>query len=111
MNNLMDKMNQLNTTFAALADNTRRAVVARLAEGEAPLSELAKPFDMSLTAVSKHVQVLSDAGLVHIEKRGRTRYCKLQARPMKDAMDWLNFYQTFWEDKFDTLAKHLEEDK
>lgn len=100
-------MNQLDQTFAALSDATRRAIVARLAEGEAPLSALADPFDMSLTAVSKHVRVLSDAGLVAVEKRGRTRHCRLQAAPMKDAAEWLAFYRRFWEDQFDALARHL----
>lgn len=100
-------MNQLDQTFAALSDATRRAIVARLAEGDAPLSALADPFDMSLTAVSKHVRVLSDAGLVAIEKRGRTRHCRLQAAPMKDAAEWLAFYRRFWEDQFDALARHL----
>jgi len=100
-------VNQLDQTFAALSDATRRAIVARLAEGELPLSALADPFDMSLTAVSKHVRVLSDAGLVAIEKRGRTRHCRLQAAPMKDAADWLAFYRRFWEDQFDALARHL----
>lgn len=100
-------MNQLDQTFAALSDATRRAIVARLAEGEASLSALADPFDMSLTAVSKHVRVLSDAGLVAVEKRGRTRHCRLQAAPMKDAAEWLAFYRRFWEDQFDALARHL----
>jgi DNA-binding transcriptional ArsR family regulator len=100
-------VNQLDQTFAALSDATRRAIVARLAEGEAPLSALADPFDMSLTAVSKHVRVLSDAGLVAVEKRGRTRHCRLQAAPMKDAAEWLAFYRRFWEDQFDALARHL----
>jgi DNA-binding transcriptional ArsR family regulator len=100
-------VNQLDQTFAALSDATRRAIVARLAEGDAPLSALADPFDMSLTAVSKHVRVLSDAGLVAIEKRGRTRHCRLQAAPMKDAAEWLAFYRRFWEDQFDALARHL----
>jgi DNA-binding transcriptional ArsR family regulator len=100
-------VNQLDQTFAALSDATRRAIVARLAEGDAPLSALADPFDMSLTAVSKHVRVLSNAGLVAIEKRGRTRHCRLQAAPMKDATEWLAFYRRFWEDQFDALARHL----
>jgi len=100
-------MQQLDSTFTALGDATRRAIVARLAEGEAPLSKLAEPFDMSLTAVSKHVRVLSDAGLVRIEKRGRTRHCRLEAAPMKDAADWLKSYEKFWQDQFASLARHL----
>ncbi len=99
----------LDATFMALADPTRRAIVARLAEGEAPLSDLAAPFDMSLTAVSKHVRVLTDAGLVAVEKRGRTRHCRLEAAPMRGAVDWLNGYRRFWEGQFDALARHLAE--
>ncbi|MEL6298743.1 MAG: metalloregulator ArsR/SmtB family transcription factor [Pseudomonadota bacterium] len=103
-------MADLDQTFAALSDTTRRALVAQLAEGEAPLSDLAAPFDMSLTAVSKHIRVLSDAGLVAIEKRGRTRYCRLQAGPMKSAADWLSDYQTFWDDQLESLGRHLREE-
>lgn len=103
-------MANLDTTFAALSDGTRRAIVARLSAGEAALSDVAAPFDMSQTAVSKHVRVLSDAGLVEITKRGRTRYCRLQAAPMKEAVDWLETYQRFWENRFDALAQHLEKD-
>ncbi len=103
-------MPDLDRTFAALSDNTRRAIVARLAGGEAPLSDLAEPFAMSLTAVSKHVRVLSDAGLVRITKRGRTRYCTLEATPMKDAADWLEDYRTFWEGQLESLARYLEEE-
>ena len=100
-------MPQLDATFSALSDGTRRAIVARLADGETPLSELAEPFDMSLTAVSKHLRVLSDAGLVDIEKRGRTRHCRLRGAPIKEAVDWLSKYESFWIDRFDALARHL----
>jgi DNA-binding transcriptional ArsR family regulator len=99
----------LDQTFAALGDGTRRAILARLTLGETALSEIAAPFAMSQTAVSKHVRVLSDAGLVRVTKRGRTRYCRLEAAPMKAAAEWLESYQAFWEDQFDALAKHLEE--
>lgn len=102
-------MTTLDQTFAALGDGTRRAILARLAQGETALSDIAAPFDMSQTAVSKHVRVLADAGLVRVSKRGRTRYCRLEAAPMKQAADWLETYQTFWEDRFDALAQHLEE--
>lgn len=102
-------MTTLDQTFAALGDGTRRAILTRLARGEAALSALAAPFDMSQTAVSKHVRVLADAGLVRISKRGRTRYCVLEAAPMKQAAEWLETYQAFWEDRFDALARHLEE--
>lgn len=102
-------MTTLDQTFAALGDGTRRAILARLTVGEAALSEIAEPFDMSQTAVSKHVRVLSDAGLVRVSKRGRTRYCSLEAAPMKQAAEWLETYQRFWENRFGALAKHLEE--
>ena len=76
-------------------------------QGELRLSDLAKPFNMSQTAVSKHVRVLSDAGLLIVEKRGRTRHCRLHAEPMKVATDWLIDYQAFWTQQFDNLAQHL----
>ena len=94
-------------TFAALGDGTRRAILQRLMQGEARLSDLAEPFEMSQTAVSKHVRVLSNAGLLVIEKRGRTRHCRLNANVMKDASDWLADYQTFWTHQFDNLAQHF----
>lgn len=100
-------MQQLDATFAALSDPTRRAIIARLAAGESSLSELAEPFDMSLTAVSKHVRVLSDAGIVAIEKRGRTRHCRLEAAPMKSASEWLDEYRKFWTARLDALAEYL----
>lgn len=100
-------MTDLDTTFAALSDETRRAILQRLMQGEARLSDLAEPFDMSQTAVSKHVRVLSDAGLLIMEKRGRTRHCRINAQPMKAATDWLTDYQAFWTQQFDNLALHL----
>jgi len=103
-------MANLDTTFAALSDETRRAILARLMEGEARLSDLAEPFDMSQTAVSKHVRVLSEAGLLVVEKRGRTRHCRLNAQNMKAASDWLDDYRTFWNQQFDNLARHLVEE-
>ncbi len=104
-------MQNLDTVFSALSDGTRRAIVARLADGETSLSDLAEPFNMSQTAVSKHVRILCDAGLVQLEKRGRTRHCRLNAAPMKDAVDWLNGYHKFWTERFDALARHLANDK
>lgn len=101
---------QLDQTFAALADTTRRAIITRLSMGEASLSEVADPFDMSLTAVSKHVRLLSEAGLVSVTKRGRTRYCRLEAAPMREAVTWLNTYQKFWDDQLAALARYVEED-
>ena len=103
-------MSSLDHTFAALSDVTRRAIVSRLSDGERAMSDLAAPFEMSLTAVSKHVRVLSDAGLVHVEKRGRTRYCRLQPEGLKGAAEWLNDYQRFWEAQFDSLAMFLREE-
>jgi DNA-binding transcriptional ArsR family regulator len=101
----------LDRTFAALADPTRRALLARLSEEDAlSVSELAKPFAMSLPAVMKHLDVLSDAGLVGREKSGRIVSCRLRAEPMRDANDWLNRYQKFWTERLDQLAAFLEED-
>ncbi|HKS85386.1 MAG TPA: metalloregulator ArsR/SmtB family transcription factor [Pseudolabrys sp.] len=101
----------LDRTFAALADGTRRAILARLSETESlSVSELAKPFSMSLPAVMKHLDVLSGAGLVGREKNGRIVSCHLRAEPMRDANDWLNRYQRFWTEKLDQLAAFLEED-
>jgi DNA-binding transcriptional ArsR family regulator len=99
----------LSLTFAALADPTRRAILAKLASGEASVNEIAKPFKMSLPAVSKHLKVLSNAGLV---KRGRTaqwRPVTLQAAPLKEAMDWIDRYRDFWEQSFDRLDEYLKE--
>ena len=100
-------MENLDTTFAALSDGTRRAILGQLMQGEARLSDLAEPFDMTQTAVSKHVRVLSNAGLVVVEKRGRARHCRLNASVMKEASDWLADYQTFWTRQFDNLANVL----
>ena len=100
-------MQNLDTTFAALSDGTRRAILEQLMQGEARLSDLAEPFDMSQTAVSKHVRVLSSAGLLVVEKRGRTRHCRLNASVMKDASDWLADYQSFWTRQFENLAQHF----
>jgi DNA-binding transcriptional ArsR family regulator len=102
---------ELDRTFAALADPTRRAIVARLGEAEGlSVSELAQPLDISLPAVMKHLDVLSDAGLVAREKTGRTVACRLHAEPMRAATDWLNRYQRFWSEQFDNLAAYLEQD-
>jgi len=102
----------LDLTFAALADPTRRALVARLGDRESlSVSELAQPFAMSLPAIMKHLDVLSDAGLIAREKTGRTVACRLTAKPMEQAMDWLNRYQRFWSDNLDRLAAFMEEDQ
>ena len=99
----------LDTTFAALADPTRRAILARLAHGEASVTELAEPFDISLPAVSKHLRVLERAGLLAQAKEGRVRRCQLVADPLKDAADWIARYQQFWEGQFDALAGYLSQ--
>lgn len=100
-------MDNLDTVFAALGHATRRAILERLTAGETSLSDLAAPFGISQTAVSKHVRVLRDAGLLVIEKRGRTRHCRLDARAMQDASDWLASYEEFWNQRLDNLAQHL----
>ena len=102
---------RLDATFSALSDPTRRAIIGRLAQGELSLGTLAEPLDMSQTAVTKHVRVLADAGLVVVEKRGRTKYCKLETSPMKDAFDWLAYYRVFWQDQFKSLGRHLDTDR
>jgi DNA-binding transcriptional ArsR family regulator len=102
----------LDRTFAALADPTRRALLAQLqARDSVSVSELAQPFAMSLPAIMKHLDVLSDAGLIAREKTGRTVACRLTAKPMEQAMDWLNRYQRFWSDTLDRLAAFVEEEQ
>jgi DNA-binding transcriptional ArsR family regulator len=99
----------LNNTFSALSDPTRRAIISKLAKGDMPIMELASPFDMSLPAVSKHIRVLEKAGLLIRRKQGRVHYCRLNAKPLRDAAKWLAFYQQFWDAKLDSLANFLEE--
>lgn len=102
----------LDRTFSALADPTRRALLARLGEaGALSVSELARPIPMSLPAVMKHLDVLSDAGLITRRKTGRTVSCRLSAGPMEEAMDWLARYQRFWSGSLDRLAALLEEEE
>jgi DNA-binding transcriptional ArsR family regulator len=98
----------LDATFGALADPTRRAILARLAQGEAMVTELAEPFRVSLPAISKHVRVLESAGLLEREINGRVHRCRLAAKPMKKAAAWIEQYRSFWESQFDALAKYLE---
>jgi DNA-binding transcriptional ArsR family regulator len=101
----------LDRTFAALADPTRRALLARLSQTDSlSISALAEPFAMSLPAVMKHLDVLSDAGLVTRNKSGRTVSCRLRAEPMHEANEWLNRYQRFWTERLDQLAAFLEEE-
>jgi len=99
----------LSTTFSALADPTRRAILARLALGETSVGELAAPFEISLPAISRHLGVLENAGLVLREKHGRVRSCNLTAAPLGDAADWIAFYRRFWEAQLDSLARYLDE--
>src|SRR5213594_2408461 len=100
---------QLSVTFAALADPTRRAILARLAQGEASVTELAEPFAMSLPAISKHLKVLERAGLIARSREAQWRPCRLEAGPLKDAADWLEHYRRFWEKSFDRLERYLRE--
>lgn len=99
----------LNATFAALADPTRRAILARLASGETSVSELAEPFEMSMPAISKHLKVLQRAGLIERGREAQWRPCRLAAAPLKDASDWLDRYRRFWEESFDRLEQYLRE--
>jgi DNA-binding transcriptional ArsR family regulator len=98
---------RLSATFHALADPTRRALLARLAGGEASIVDLAGPFQMSLPAVSKHVRVLQRAGLAQVRRRGRSRHCRLVVRPMKEALQWMERYRRFWDEQFDRLQTFL----
>ena len=98
----------LDRTFAALSDSTRRAILARLAEGETTVGELARPFRMSRPAISKHLRVLERAGLVQRQREGRVSRCELDAEPMQDAAQWIERYREFWGDRLDSLARYLE---
>ena len=100
---------RLSTTYAALADPTRRAILARLASGEASVTELAEPFDMSLPAVSKHLKVLERAGLITRGRRAQWRPCQLDPAPLKAAADWLEHYRRCWEESFARLDEYLGE--
>ena len=102
---------QLSITFTALADPTRRAILARLATGEASVAELAQPFDMSQPAISKHLKVLEGAGLIARSRDAQRRPCRLTARPLADANEWLERYRRFWEARFERLDDLLEEMK
>ncbi len=100
---------RLNRTFAALADPTRRAILARLAGGEASVTELAEPFSMSLPAVSKHLKVLERAGLIARGRERQWRPSRLEAGPLKEVADWTDRYRRFWEQSYDRLDEYLEE--
>jgi DNA-binding transcriptional ArsR family regulator len=101
-------VDELTGTFAALADPTRRAILARLAEGEATVNELAEPFAMSLQAVSKHLKVLERSGLITRGRSAQLRPSRLHAAPLKEAVDWLETYRRFWQEGFDRLDERLE---
>jgi DNA-binding transcriptional ArsR family regulator len=102
-------VDQLSSTFAALADPTRRAILARLATGEATVTELAEPFTVSLPAVSKHLKVLERAGLIARTRTAQWRPCRLEAQPLEDVSHWLERYRQFWEGSFDRLDDHLRD--
>lgn len=102
-------MDQLSTTFAALADPTRRAILARLASGQCSVTELAEPFDMSMPAISKHLKVLEHAGLIARGREAQWRPCKLDAGPLKEVSDWVERYRDFWEESLDRLDAYLRE--
>ena len=100
---------QLSATFAALADPTRRAILARLVTGERSVTELAEPFTMSMPAVSKHLRVLERAGLIARGRDAQWRPCRLEAAPLKEVADWTERYRTIWEQRFDRLDTYLQE--
>jgi DNA-binding transcriptional ArsR family regulator len=99
----------LNITFAALADPTRRALLARLSLGEASVTDLAKPFEMSMPAISKHLKVLERAGLIARGREAQWRPCRLNPRPLRDVADWVESYRQFWEQSLDRLEEYLQE--
>lgn len=99
---------RLNRVFGALADPTRRAILARVAEGESSVNELARPFDMSRPAVSKHIRILEEAGLVSRRREGRVHRVMLDPRSLRNATEWLDFYRVFWSEQLDSLADHLQ---
>lgn len=100
---------RLSETFGALADPTRRAILARLASGEASVTELAEPFAMSMPAISKHLKVLERAGLIARGREAQWRPCRLQAAPLQDVAGWVEHYRHFWEESFDRLDNYLQE--
>ena len=102
-------IDQLSSTFAALADPTRRAIVARLATRECSVTELAEPFEMSMPAVSKHLRVLEKAGLIARRREAQRRPCRLEPGPLKDVADWAERYRSIWEQRFDRLEAYLHE--
>ncbi len=106
---MMTTADSLSATFAALADPTRRAILARLADGETSVGELAEPFEISLPAVSKHLKVLQRAGLIERGREAQWRPCRLQAAPLKQVDEWVETYRRHWEERFDRLDDYLRE--
>ena len=102
-------LDTLDSTFAALADPTRRAILARLTQGEASVNELAEPFEMSLPAVSKHLKVLERAGLISRARVAQSRPCRLEAAPLREVADWVEHYRRFWEQSSDRLDDYLQQ--
>ena len=102
-------MTQLDLTFAALSDPTRRAILARLSRGEASVTQLAEPFKMSLPAISKHLKVLQKAGLITQSREAQWRPCRLEAKPLKQAAEWIERYREYWEESFDNLDSYLRD--
>ena len=107
----MSNTDGLSATFGALADPTRRAILARLSGGETSVTELAAPFAMSMPAVTKHLKVLERAGLVERSRRAQWRPCKLRAKPLEEATGWIGQYRKFWEESFDRLEAYLREEQ
>ena len=102
-------MTQLDATFAALSDPTRRAILSRLARGEASVTQLAEPFEMSLPAISKHLKVLQKAGLISQSREAQWRPCRLEAKQLKQAAEWIERYREYWEESFDMLDSYLRD--
>lgn len=105
----MTEADHLSSIFAALADPTRRAILERLAEGEATVNELAEPFPISLPAISRHLKVLEQAGLIARGRTAQWRPCRLETGPLEEAVDWITTYRRFYEERFDRLETHLRE--
>ena len=106
---MQDQADPLSTTFSALADPTRRAILTRLARGEATVTELAAPFELSLPAISKHLKVLQRAGLIEQGRQAQWRPCRLTPEPLRDVADWVGQYRRHWEDSFERLADYLRD--
>lgn len=104
---MVERSGALDSVFAAVSDPTRRAILARLQSGEMTVSEIAAPYEMSLHAVSKHIRVLESAGLVERDIRGREHFCRIDARPLREAASWIDHYREFWEQRLEALERHV----